>query len=397
MVGYSPAFRPDRACEATLEDLAQRAGWRLAGTYARGACPLCGSRTGAWGTIDHDREVRVGCWGCSDWRGLRFHLGLEGAGAWAGRLWQPPPVPKGKTHALDMEDDAEWLDAIYSVFARHLAMPSDRRHIVLGRDRGIGTELQANVAPLLAGLPRDPPERERVRRTIAQDLRQAAPPEVLRRVPELAARRGGGFAVLLRREEAQYFEPWRDEFGRTVALRAYMGRRAEPRYLTSAGRTGPLVHFAFGVAREHVASVPWLLTEGWMKAEVAAHALGVVAVALPGVATKASWRRALAAKQRLAPDAPTVIAFDAEAWTTRLDIACHALELALEVQRRTGRQAGFAVWDAEADQDGKPQPKGIDDAVVAGATVRLVERAGFARYLAHPLHAWEERHGKQVA
>ncbi len=394
MAAFGPAHCPEVARDGTVADLAGRAGWEVRGNLARGACPLCGSSTGAWATVSAEGRPRVGCWACDDWRGLRARFGLDGA--WAMGRWRPPPAPRGKTQALDMVTDAEALAAIYDVFARHLPMTAGQRRIVLERDRGIGPELHQRMAPLLGGLPTDDEARARVRRQIAEALREVAPPEILRRVPELAARRGGGHTVLARRDRAVYFEPWRDDEGRTVALRAYMGRRAERRYLASPGRTRPLLHVAFGVERDRIGTAPWILTEGWMKAEVAAHALGVVAVAFPGVTATGSWRRAIEIKQALAADAPLYVAFDAEAWTSRPDIAVHCLDLALEVQRATGREAGFVAWAAGVDTEGAARPKGIDDAIVAGARVHLVDRAGFARYLGAALDQWEGDHAAPV-
>lgn len=371
-----------------LDTLAARAGWRVRGRYARGSCPCCESGTAAWGTITSAGLLRVGCWACDDWRAIRDALGLGGTSGAAPTRLAPPPSRNSSPRSLDMVGDAEVLDAAYRVFARHLAMPADQRRRILGRDRGLSTALRERVGPLLAGPPADPAVRSRFDRLLVEDLRRVAPDDVLARVPELWARPGSGHVVLGSFRGAQYLEPWCDEQTRVVALRAYMGKRAEPRYKTCAGRWGPLLHFAYGVPREDASSVPWVLTEGWMKAEVAAHALGVVAVAFAGVNQKRAWERALAVKGSIAPEAPLFIAFDAEAWTTRPDIAIHALELARLAWRTEGRTAGFAAWETDV-VDGKPEPKGIDDALVAGVEVQLVDRLGFAGYLWPALDRWE--------
>ncbi len=377
------------ASSATLGDLAALLpNGRVIGRFARGGCPVCESATGAWAAITQDGDVRVGCFGCDDWRSLRTALGLDGAGARARtRFVHPRCVPR--SDAPDMVADADALDRVYRVLARHLAMSADQRRNVLGRDRHLPPELRERVGALLGPVPVDSNVWVRLHQLIVSDLLKVAPLDFLRRVPEFSARRDYGLAVLHTRREALYFEPWRDERGRIVALRAYMGKRAEPKYLTTGGRWGPLVHFAFGVEREAVGSAPWIFTEAWMKAEVLAYHIGAVGVGFAGVNQKRSRPRAIEALQRLAPDAPTYIAFDAEIWTTRLDLAIPALQLARAIEDATGRPAGFAVWDTTVGGDGRVEPKGIDDAITAGREVRLVDRAAFAAYLGPTLEAWE--------
>lgn len=375
----------------TLADLAGGlAGWRVGHGYARGPCPCCGSRTGGWAAINDAGAARVGCHACNDWRGVRRAFGLDG-GELSGRAFRPPPKATGRTLAPDLIEDADALHAVYRVFEKHMGMDPERRRSVMTRDRGIPAHIRLAMAGLLDGVPGDDGEWRDMRRALLADLDQVAPPEFLRRVPELAGRESGSFAVLRGRRHAHYFEPWRDEQGRIQALRAYMGKRADAKYLPTAGRTGPVLHVAYGTSREAVATRPWLFTEAWMKSEVAAHALKVTAVAFPGVSAKQSWRRAIEIKQRLAPDAPAYVAFDAECWASRLDIGVLALELALELQRASGRPAGFAVWDAAVDAEGEVAPKGIDDAVAAGVEVRLVSRHALASYVA-PLLERSESH-----
>lgn len=365
-------------------------GWRQrARGLWRGPCPACSSRTGGWLVARDDGSARVGCWSCGDWKAVRDALGVTDAR----RSWRAPRPPHARAtdgpRTLDMEADADVLDAVYLVLLSHLEFDDAGRQRVLGDDRGMAASLRDRVGALIGPVPRDRRNWERTRRAIVADLRTVAPFETLARVPELAARANQSLAVLHTRTHARYFEPWRDERGRIVALRAYMGRDAEPKYLATAGRWGPMVHFATGVPRDQIESVPWVFTEGWMKAEVAAHALGCVGVALPGVNSRGSWARALRAKQELAPHAPAVVAFDAEVWTTRPDITVHALDLALAIEHASGRPAEFAVWDAAVDEGGAVTPKGIDDAIVAGVPVRITDRAGFGTYLGPALERWE--------
>ena len=362
---------------------------RVQGRFARGTCPVCESRTGAWITVTEDGRALAGCFSCGDWRGLRAALGIEeeGKGWRTGRF---RPRPDGHGDAPDMVADADRLDAVYRVLLNHLSMTADQRRNALGRDRGIPLGIRNRMAPLLGPVPADAAAWRNTHAGIVADLLRVAAPEFLRRVPEIAAREGNSYAVLPTRRHAQYLEPWTDERGRIVALRAYMGRRApDHKYLVTKGRWGPLAHFAFGVDPSASPHAPWVFTEGWMKAEVLAHHLGAVGVAFPGVTARSSWPRGIEALQRLAPDAPAYVAFDAEVWTTRLDLAVSALDLARAIEDATGRPAGFAVWDTTVGADGKVVPKGIDDAIAAGASVHLVDRAAFAAYLGPTLEAWE--------
>jgi hypothetical protein len=367
-------------------------GWRIRGRHGRGPCPCCDSSTGGWVGVAPDGGLRVGCHACGDWKALRTAFGLDEGDTRRRPRFAPPKPWRQRGNAPDLMADADALDRVYRAFLRHLPMTADQRRNVLGRDRGLSPELRSKLPPLLAPVPTDPTAWRHVHRGLVDDLRVVAPDEFLARVPELERREGNGYAVLPWRRDARYFEPWADEEGRIVALRAYMGKLAKPRYLTSEGRTGPLVHFAFGVPRDQIASVPWVFTEGWVKAEVLAHQLRCVAVGFPGVSARSSWPRAMEVLQRLAPDAPTYVAFDSEVWMNRLDLAVFELELARMIQLTTGRDAGFAVWDAALDADGKPEPKGIDDALVAGGTVRLVDRKAFATVIGPLVETWERAH-----
>ncbi|MEZ6010107.1 MAG: hypothetical protein R3F05_20420 [Planctomycetota bacterium] len=207
--------------------------------------------------------------------------------------------------------------------------------------------------------------------------------------PELAIRRGGGLLILNSQRGARHLEPWHDEHGRIVALRGYHPG-TDNKYKTTAGRTGPKLHFAYGVPRSEIADCPWLFTEAWMKAEVAAHALGCVAVAFAGVQGPTSWERALAVKREIAPDAPSYVAFDAEVWTTKPHIAKQAFTLAKLVRWREGRLAGFACWETPITK-GAPAQKGIDDAIAAGLDMQLLDWHGFAPVMDRAFKRWRSR------
>ena len=174
-----------------------------------------------------------------------------------------------------MVADADRLDGVYRVLARHLPMTSTQRRNVLGRDREIPLSIRRRMAALVGPVPSDASVWRPVHREIVRNLKEAASDEFLARVPELAARDGGSYAVLHTRRRALYFEPWKDEEGRIVALRAYMGRRADEQVPHDHGALGApgALRVRTAPARD-VDRVPWILTEGWMKAEVAAHHLG---------------------------------------------------------------------------------------------------------------------------
>lgn len=373
----------------SLGELAARLDWRVRGSWARGRCPLCDARTAGWALVDGQGRARVGCFSCERWQELRRLLGLDGGQDRPAPTFVPTKAHGSGPKALCMEQDADVLAGVYEIMSRHMAMPAEQRRRVLGRDRGIPAGLREGMAPLLRSLPAGQPAHEATARAMLAELKAAFDYELLRRVPELLGRRGQGLALASSLRTAAYLEPWRDEQGRTLALRGYF-REGDAKYRTTYGRWGPLLHVAYGVPRDAAKHVPWLLTEGWMKAEVAAQALGVVAVAFPGVSAKASWQRALRIKQRIAPDAPTYVAYDAEVWTTRPDIATTAFDLAREVRWIEGRCAGFAAWSAEPAEGGV-SPKGIDDAIVGGREVRLVDRLAFGEYLAPALERWEGR------
>lgn len=360
---------------------------RVVGDRVRGQCPLCGSSDGAWARVMPDGAAKVGCHGCDDWRGLRQRFDLNPGGTLHLRRFVPPPSEEASGDSVDVERDAEFLGEVYAVMAKHLVMGSKARWNHLARRR-VPRAIQSAMTPLLAGLPRDSGARARTRRLIGADLRGLAPVDELRRVPGIEGRPNGGIAVLPRTSKVQYFEPWTDERGRITSLRRYMGARCEDKYRVLKGTRGAVIHVAIGCPHAEIGTVPWIFTEGWMKAEVAAHHFGCVAVAFPGVFQKKSWRRAIRIKRRLASDSPSFVAFDAEVWTTRPDFACAALELTAELQSAGEPEVGYAVWDAESDGLGKVTPKGIDDAICDGVPVRLGSRQDLAGRLGHALRRW---------
>jgi len=101
------------------------------------------------------------------------------------------------------------------------------------------------------------------------------------------------------------------------------------------------------------------LTEGELKADIASEWLGAVVVSAPGVG---SWRLGIAAVSALASQgAEVVVAFDADARTNR-HVAARERELVAALHDE-GYSVHRAAWPSDL--------KGIDDALVAGADVKV--------------------------
>lgn len=103
-----------------------------------------------------------------------------------------------------------------------------------------------------------------------------------------------------------------------------------------------------------VKGATWI-TEGPLKATVAAWHLNVGVLGVPGVS---NWRPSVVLIPHMAP---VVIAYDMDA-ATKPEVAHHRRELARGVQR-AGHPVSIAQWD--------PRYKGLDDAILANATVRV--------------------------
>jgi len=102
------------------------------------------------------------------------------------------------------------------------------------------------------------------------------------------------------------------------------------------------------------------ITEGSLKAAVAAWHLGAHVIGVPGVS---NWRRAL---DLLPPKVAVTIAYDADADTNPL-VARQQLEL-VRALFWAGHRVAIASWDCRY--------KGIDDAILAGLAINLNEWPG---------------------
>lgn len=128
-------------------------------------------------------------------------------------------------------------------------------------------------------------------------------------------------------------------------------------------------------ARVHVARPPvspavrvWI-TEGELKAEVAARRLGAVVLSLPGVSVCHSEAEAIVVKLA-PPGSEVVIAFDADA-DRKPQVALARAQLAARLLA-SGLRVQFATWP-------EAQGKGLDDLLVAGGVPALVPCTDFAR------------------
>lgn len=175
--------------------------------------------------------------------------------------------------------------------------------------------------------------------------------------------------------------PVRDAQGRIAALKVRRDGARDPRYLWlssgSAGGASPgsLAHAPVGsMGMLDVAPIRICrITEGPLKADVAAALSGVVTLAIPGAS---AIRTALPLLQALQP---TVIrlAWDADA-RTNLHVA-GGLEMAAHLLRTEmpGAELELETW---ATDPATHEPKGLDDALSAGAT--LTAHAGQAAWSA---------------
>ncbi len=307
-------------------------------------CPVCAHaswcRTSADGATAHCHRVespRPWRWSGGGW----LHV-LDGSTA---RPIPPPPPPRPSADILPVER----RDAIYRAVLSELRL-SDGHRQALAR-RGLDADAIAR------GMYRSHPYAGRsdlVRRLLAQGFTA----EDLVRCPGVIVRRGRYSEHLSLAGAEGLLVPVRDLDGRIVALRL---RPDDPRgggkyrWLSSARHGGPSpgtpIHVARPATMRDAATV--YVTEGELKADVAADRLGAIVVSVPGVSIRAGVLdvvRALGAKR-------IAIAFDAD----KLDnphVAAAELALAGEL-----RGAGLDVWEATWPADAG---KGLDDLLVAG-------------------------------
>ncbi|MBZ0258595.1 DUF3854 domain-containing protein [bacterium] len=122
-----------------------------------------------------------------------------------------------------------------------------------------------------------------------------------------------------------------------------------------------------GIADYIAAGRPIRITEGELKADIATVLSGVLTISIPGVR---NWRGAFAWLQSLEPKPPIKIAFDADAQTNRhVAESLHDLYGALV---QNGYAVELELWETDVENG---EPKGIDDALKAGASIAVYDGA----------------------
>lgn len=170
--------------------------------------------------------------------------------------------------------------------------------------------------------------------------------------------------------------PVRDAEGRIARMRL---RVDDPkgggryRYLSAAkgfnaAKSGVAVHVPVGArALGADPSTPWVLTEGELKAERVVLAWQRPALGIPGVG---SWPLALPVLAAVGARA-VCLAWDADARTN--PAVANALRAAVVGLSGAGFAVSIATWHAPLGADGKPSPKGIDDALAVGEPITVHE------------------------
>lgn len=147
------------------------------------------------------------------------------------------------------------------------------------------------------------------------------------------------------------------------------GEGGKYRWLSSRKGKGPKAKVRYHVAAAGDIRRVWV-TEGPLKADVAAHFLGETVIAVPGVNTWGSTGLVDALKERSVEE--VVIAYDADA-RANVHVAKASLALGRELFR-AGIKIRYAWWS--------PQYKGIDDLLNAGESPEVVSVKDYKKRLA---------------
>ena len=272
-------------------------------------------------------------------------------------------VPGG----LAARRDPDHLDRVYRRLLGILPLsPANRESL---RARGI------TDAEIETGMYRSGPVRDRG--TLARRLREDLGDDALRGVPGfyVDAGRYGDYWSL--RAASGLLVPVSDEQGRIVGMQVRRaGDGPGPRYIWWSSkdmRGGASPGAPLGWFGPAGLATLWV-TEGPIKAAIAASRLGARVVAVPGVG---AWRSAgLVERVRAAGHVEVIIAYDADA-RANVQVAREAHGLC-EAMVTAGVRVSFAVWDPG-------QGKGIDDLFVGGGKPKIVSP-----------RTWEERLDPEV-
>ena len=331
----------------------------------RDPCPVCGGKTSfcltfadGWtlcGRHESERQAGLG------W----LHWTANGLpperSDWRDRLPAPAPIPLRSTLAIT----PEMRDQVFRAWIALASLtPAHRRHL---RERGFSDEqIAAN------GYASHPAERLQ-RRTIATALLDQFGSAVMEQTPGFYYRdeRNGERHPTLA-GPAGVLIPSRDAAGRIQAFQARAdtpGAGGRYKWVSSRdlpGGTGSgapaHVAYAAGEACGHPIALVGV-TEGPLKADLVAVTEGLTTVALGGV----SAQKDLAATVKALSPQTVLMIFDADADTNKHVLPQRnraALTLAA-----LGCDVQLVSWVTTRGADGKPGPKGVDDAIRAGVSL----------------------------
>lgn len=356
-------------------------------SYSRGdqwddasPCPICGHD--GWCRITRDRQM-VLC------RRARRPDGVQRRTR-TGSAWLHKLTPGEWAHTIDVHDeDAEpgvqvapdtKLDAVYRALIA--ACPLTPGHLAALQHRGFVSD--ADLAQFGSLTEADP---------IDDLFRSLGGRRPIDDVPGFYQGRDREYRVSGR---TGLLIPVRNADGLIVRMRVRVddaGDGGKYRYLSAqkgwnAAKSGVAAHVPLA-ARALAATdptAPWVLTEGEFKAERVCADWRRPAIGIPGVG---AWDTALPILRAVGAQS-VVLAWDADARTNpAVAAALRDVTLALSADGhvdafgkpaddRAGRTFAVSIvtWDAPAGADGKPSPKGIDDALAAG--VPLTTHEGLA-------------------
>jgi hypothetical protein len=293
--------------------------------------------------LPSDRPARNGGW-------IHQRLGVDGpAPRPALRRPAPPAVPIAPI---------EQRDRVYRALADELSLSTDHREHLTGRTRCLPPEsLREGFSSLSHVL--DTSERCKVANAVATRVGTC---ELLRGVPGFYFEEN---SWMVRPGPAGFLVPVPDVVGR---IQGFQIRRDCPgeggnRYTWLSSRElpgGTGTGAPVATWRPELALKELWVTEGTLKAAVAAHHLPACVVGVPGVSI---WRGVPSVLAALAvPGREVVVAYDAEDRING-EVVYHREALALALHR-----AGFRVFVATWDGT---RAKGIDDALLAGLSIDI--------------------------
>lgn len=321
-------------------------------------CPVCGK--GDWCLVARDGSQAL----CMRRESAR----CGPAGGWLhplvpGRIPPQAEVMVSPVGSPRRVAPMEVLDQIYQGLLGQLSLSAHHRAQL--RDRGMDEE------EIEAGGYRTFTRHRRA--DIARHLADQFTPAALTRVPGFYIDDNGQSAYLTLAGPAGLLIPCRDASGYLTGLQIRRDQ-GSPRYL-------PLTSYTESKPRRggtpvtvsllrHVAYPPRItdprvfITEGTIKAQMAAWRLGAVVISSPGVACWSAAGIVETAVKLAKPGGMVVVAYDAD--KTRKSAVAQAEASLCRALEAAGLDVRVARWDAEVG-------KGLDDLLVAGGTFRLEE------------------------